>query len=314
VIDSTALSPTASREALVEDDALEHTRQELGAAIRRWVLDLGLTEPHRLAQFVSVHEVALKSLVRHDDELATFIVRWLSVETTHGRMRVGDLIGRFPHLRYVETVDEYRQIAGIADPRQPLVNGGYLFDAELVRLLPLVFDGVTVEHVDLAEELDRLDPPPLDDRARVLALEERASSALSAVGCTVAVRSLDAAEIPAVYLAGAEALRAIDRGRARSVGSPLWGSVMDRIDATAEKLRPASPESTSGGVRLCLNWQNSVVRSLLDIPDDLAFARTVHLLYVQALLAAQRPLSGEDRALMMGALHALVDLSARPAT
>lgn len=314
VIDSTALSPTASREALVEDDALEHTRQELGAAIRRWVLDLGLTEPHRLAQFVAVHEVALKSLVRHDDELAAFIVRWLSVETTHGRMRVGDLIGRFPHLRYVETVDEYRQIAGIADPRHPLVNGGYLFDAELVRLLPLVFDGVTVELVDLAEELDRLDPPPLDDRARVLALEERASSALSAVGCTVAVRSLDAAEIPAVYLAGAEALRAIDRGRARSVGSPLWGSVMDRIDATAEKLRPASPEGASGGVRLCLNWQNSVVRPLLDILDDLAFARTVHLLYVQALLAAQRPLSGDDRALMMGALHALVELSARPAS
>lgn len=326
VVDSTALSPTASRESLVEDDALEHTREQLGAAIRRWVLDLGLTEPQRLGQFVAIHEVSLKSLIRHDDELAAFIVRWLGVETTHGRMRVGDLVARFPRIRYVETVDEYRQIAGITDPDQPLVNGGYLYDAELVRLLPRVFEGVTVEHVDLADELDRLDPPPLDDRARVLALEARTTAALTAVGCTAAVRSIDADELPAVYLAGAEALRAIDRGRARSVGSPLWGGVMDRIDATAERLRPSNGASAdpgtngtdatnaSNGVRLCLNWRNPVVRSLLDIPDDAAFDRTVHLLYVQALLAAQRPLSGADRALMTGALQALVELSARPAS
>ncbi|MEH3089284.1 MAG: HSP90 family protein [Microbacterium arborescens] len=319
VIDSNALSPTASREALVEDDALEHTREQLGAAIRRWVLDLGLTEPQRLAQFVAIHEVSLKSLLRHDDELAAFIVRWLSVETTHGRLRVGDLVGRFPHVRYVETVDEYRQVAGITDPSHPLVNGGYLYDAELVRLLPRLFDGVTVENVDLTDELDRLDPAPLDDRARVLALEERATGALTSVGCTVVVRSIDADDLPAVYLAGAEALRAIDRGRARSVGSPLWGGVMDRIDATAERLRAGSSggdadPTGAAGVRLCLNWRNPVTRALLDIPDDAAFDRTVHLLYVQALLAAQRPLSGDDRALMTAALRALVELSARPAS
>ncbi|SDQ24679.1 HSP90 family protein [Microbacterium sp. cf332] len=315
VIDSTALRPTASRESLVEDDALEHTREQLGAAIRRWVLDLGLTEPQRLAQFVAIHEVALKSLVRHDDELAAFIVRWLSVETTHGRMRVGDLVGRHSRIRYVETVDEYRQVAGIADPREPLVNGGYLYDAELVRLFPLVFDGVAVEHVDVLDELDRLDPPPLDDRERVLGLEARATAALATVGCTVVVRSIDTDEIPAVYLAGADALRAIDRSRARSVGSPLWGSVMDRIDATAQRLRPgAADEAATTGVRLCLNWKSPVTRSLLGVPGDDAFARTVHLLYVQALLAAQRPLSGDDRVLMTNALRALVELSARPSS
>ena len=53
--------------------------RELGDGIRRWILELALHDPARLAQFVAIHEVALKSLVRHDDELARFIVRWLSV-------------------------------------------------------------------------------------------------------------------------------------------------------------------------------------------------------------------------------------------
>ena len=80
VVDSTGLSPTASRESLVDDAALEHVREQLGAGIRRWVLELGLTAPHLLTQFVAVHELGLKSLVRHDDDLARFITRWLTVD------------------------------------------------------------------------------------------------------------------------------------------------------------------------------------------------------------------------------------------
>ena len=131
VVDSTGLAPTASRESLVDDAALERVREQLGAGIRRWVLELGLREPHRLAQFVAIHEVGLKSLVRHDDELATFITRWLTLETTHGTMRIGDLVERYPHVRYAQTVDEFRQVAGISPGSEVLVNGGYLYDCLL---------------------------------------------------------------------------------------------------------------------------------------------------------------------------------------
>ncbi len=310
VIDSNGLNPTASRESLVDDDALEDTRQHLGAAIRRWVLDLALTEPHRLSQFVAVHEVSLKSLVRHDDELAGFIVRWLSVETTQGRLRVSDLIERSPHVRYAETIDEYRQVASISDPSIPLVNGGYLYDAELIRLLPTLFETVTVERLDVTSEFDRLDPPPLDDRDAAIALEERATVALDEVGCRAVVRGLDPAELPAIYVASDEALRAIGRGRARNISGALWGGVIDRIDAVLDRSR-AGDDDTTSVIHLCLNWRNSVVRALCGVADDEVFARTVHLLYAQALLAGQRPLTGRDRTLMTDALGGLVELSVR---
>ncbi|HWU29436.1 MAG TPA: HSP90 family protein, partial [Microbacterium sp.] len=182
VVDSQTLSPTASRESLVEDAALEHVREQLGAGIRRWVLELGLTAPHLLTQFVAVHELGLKSLVRHDEELARFITRWLTVETTHGTIRLGDLVERYPHVRYARTVDEFRQVAGIIPASEVLVNGGYLYDADLIAALPELHREVTVEQIDVSAELDRLDPPPLDDRDAAIALEDRASAVLAASG------------------------------------------------------------------------------------------------------------------------------------
>lgn len=305
VVDSTGLAPTASRESLVDDAALERVREQLGAGIRRWVLELGLREPHRLAQFVAIHEVGLKSLVRHDDELAQFITRWLSLETTHGTMRIGDLVERYPHVRFAATVDEFRQVAGISPASEVLVNGGYLYDADLVRMLPELYPGVTVEQVDVTGELDRLDPPPLDDREAAVGLEARAGDVLSASGCSVVVRSIDRADMAALYVADPEVLRAIDRRRTRGVTGSLWGGVLDRIDST---LSAAHDDDLSA--RLCLNWSNRVVRALVRVHDEAVFARTVQLLYIQSLLAGHHPLSDADRALMTSALADLVSLSA----
>ena len=305
VIDSTGLAPTASRESLVEDTALEHVREQLGAGIRRWVLELGLREPHRLAQFVAVHEVGLKSLVRHDEELARFITRWLTVETTHGTLRIGELVERYPHVRYAQTVDEFRQVAGIAPSDEVLVNGGYLYDADLIRLLPDLYPQVTVEKVDVTGELDRLDPPPLDDRDIAMALESRAGAVLQSSDCAVVVRAIDRPELTGLYVADPEVLRTIDRGRTKGIASTLWGGVLDRIDQTLSSSR--DDDLTA---RLCLNWSNRVVRALVRVEDDAVFARTVQLLYIQALLAGHHPLSDADRALMTSALSDLVSLSA----
>lgn len=305
VVDTTGLSPTASREGLVDDDALAATRERLGEAVRRWVRQLALTDPAALEEFVAVHEQSLKSTIRHDDELAGFITRWLSVETSLGGLRIDELIGRYPLIRYTETVDEFRQVASIADPEVPLVNGGYVYDAELVRRLPELFDGVRVERTDVGDVLDRVDPVPLDDRAGAANLETRATAALQSVGCHVVTRALPHDGLPALYLADAEALRRIDRDRTRRAGGALWGAVMDRIDrraAPGAAARAGTPRTTA---QLCLNWNSPVVRRLHALPDDV-FAHAVHLLYVPALLGGHRPLGATDRRLLSDAVTGLL--------
>ncbi len=301
VVDSGSLHPTASRESLVDDDALEQTRQEIGEAIRRWILEVALQDPVRLSQFVSIHEVALKSLVRHDDELARFIVRWLSVETTAGRLRIEELARRFPTVRYAETVDEFRQVASMTSAGGVLVNGGYLYDADLVRRIPELFPGVEVERVDVVGEIDRLDLAPLDDRAAATALEERAKAALEDVD--VAVRTFDRPDLPGLFVADPEVLRALDRGRARSAGGALWGGVLDRAASVVSSGRAAEELAA----RLCLNWTNPMIRKLAATPPGRVFDLSVQLLYVQSLLAGHHPLGPHDRTMMSTALSELVD-------
>jgi molecular chaperone HtpG len=307
-VDSTGLSPTASRESLVADEQLEYTREQLGAVLRRWVMQLGITQPHRLGEFVSIHSIALKSLVLHDDELARFITRWLPVETSLGIMSVDELVRDHPAVRYAESLDEFRQIAGIARPDNPVVNGGYVYDSEIMRILPSLFDGVTVERVNVVTELDDLATPPLADRALTNSLEERASAALASVGCAVVVRTIDQPDLSGVYVADPEVLRSMDRSRARGVSGGTWGGVMGKVEDFSSRARAASAQPDAAA-RLCLNWSNRVVRMLATLGDDTVFDRSVHVLYVQALLAGHRPLSTADRALMTNAMTDLIQLS-----
>ncbi|MCL2784610.1 MAG: ATP-binding protein, partial [Propionibacteriaceae bacterium] len=79
VLDSTGLSPTASREGIVEDFSLEYTRDQLGACVRSWLMDMAVHHPHRFETFLSVHELAIKQLVLHDEEMAMIFMGWLSV-------------------------------------------------------------------------------------------------------------------------------------------------------------------------------------------------------------------------------------------
>ncbi|CAD6006754.1 HSP90 family protein [Agreia sp. COWG] len=306
VIDTDGLQPTASREQLIENESLEYTRAELGSVLRRWILAKALAEPHRLAEFVAIHHVALKALVVHDDELAGVLARWLTVETSAGVMTLDAVMQHSAHVRYAETVDEFRQVAAFGARSSPIVNGGYIYDADIVRRLPDIVAGVTVERVTVVGELDNLDSPPLEDRALARALEERAAHALREVPCHVDVRGFEPADLPGLSVVDPEALRSIERAKSRDAAPRLWGSVLGRVEGAAASRRGMPGEARP---RLCLNWNNPLVRTLAATTDDAVFSRSIQLVYVQALLAGHRPLRAADRRMLTSALSDLVQLS-----
>lgn len=159
---------------------------------------------------------------------------------------------------------------------------------------------MTAERVDVLGEIDRLDLPPLDDRDAALALEAQARSALPDVD--VIVRAFDRPELPGLFVSDPEVLRALDRGRARSAAGALWGGVLDRAATISGGARPVDAPAA----RLCLNWDNEVVRRLASAGPGRVFELSVHLLYVQSLLAGHHPLGSADRALMTSSLSELL--------
>lgn len=311
VVDSTGLTPTASREGLVEDYAVEYTRDQLGACVRQWLTDLALHQPHRFAAFLSVHQPAIKQLVLHDEAMARIFLGWLSVETSAGRMTIERLVKLSPTVRYVATLDEYRQIAGLSADANPLVNGGYVYDTDLIGLLPRIYPGVSVVQVDVLAELDQLDPPALDDRAVTVALEDRASAVLKPRQCQAVVRIMTSPDLPALYVADPEVFRHIDRGRATS-GTGIWADILAQTDQHA--LSRQRYDRWDLAARLCLNWANPLVRRLAHLDDPVVLERCVQLLYIQSQLAGSFVLTAADRRLMTSALSDLIDLTTTPIT
>lgn len=308
VLNTDGLSPTAAREALIEDDVLAATRAELGQAIRRWVLELATTDPAAFAQFVAIHEVALKAIALEDMELAGVLVPHLVMETSAGPVTLGALARGEGTVRYAQTRDEFRQLAPIA--AGPIVNAGHTFDVDLLHMLTQVIPGVAVERVRVDDLIDELEPPTLGDHDLASALAERASAALREVDCEVTVRSFLPASVPGLVVIDPSVARRLDRRRTATRTTPVWAQMLGQLDAVAAEAAPG--DRPPPRVRLCLNWANPVVRELADLGDEPVGSRAVQLLYVQALLAGHHAMSATDRSLMERALSDLIHLSLPP--
>ena len=303
VLDTELLTPTASREAFVEDMALETTRQQLGEALRDWIITQASEAPWKFQEFLAVHAMALKAMAVHDDELARAVLPWLAFETSDGTRTVSEL-AEAGTIRYVQSVDEFRQVAAVA--ASPVVNAGYSYDIELLGRLPAL-TGVKVAQLQVTEVLRSLAEPPADDAAAAAALAARAKQALAETGAGVLVRSFEPAGVPGLCVADPEAerRRQVDQAREQAPDS-LWGDVLGDLGAIMDERR----STDAPGIELALNWNNPLVRQISAVDDQLVFDRTVKLLYVQSLLGSHRPLSAADRALLTSALGDMVALSA----
>ena len=88
-------------------------------------------------------------LAVEDDEVCRLFLDWLPFETSLGEMTFGDYRQATDRVRYVPNVDAFRQIARVAAAQNlPVINAGYLHDAELLAKVPDVFPHLTVESVD----------------------------------------------------------------------------------------------------------------------------------------------------------------------
>lgn len=288
VLDTQQLRPTASREALYDDAALEDTREALGEQLRSWLIRLGTTRPDRLKEFLRIHHLGVRSLALHDDELLRMVDRWLPFETNHGQMTLSEVRQRYGAVRYAASVDDFRQIAAVAAAQGiTLVNGGYTYDVDLIERLPQIDPDAEVERFDpteLATSFDVLDP------AAELALRPfvlTAQDALDGVECEVVVRSFQPGALSALYLVDRAASFAAELRNTRERADGLWAEVLGALD-TAPDVRP----------QLVLNHQSPLVRRLAHVADQAVVQLAVQGLYGHALMQGHHPISPSDAALV----------------
>ncbi|MFD3654481.1 HSP90 family protein [Streptomyces sp. NPDC058620] len=296
VVDTDSLRPTASRENLYDDETLAAVRDALGGRVRQWLTELAAGDPQRLADFLRVHHLGVKSLARHDAELFELMLPWLPFETSDGNLGLEEFAASHEEIHFTRTVEEFRQIAPIAAAHGlGVVNAGYTYDAELLALLPTIRPGLKVTELDAGAVTERLDPVSTTDELALASFLATARTRLDPHGCDVALRAFQPVSVPALFLDDRQARHERDRATAQENADSLWNDILG-------SLRGSAPRA-----RLVLNHNNPLIRRIAGLPDVELTGTAVESLYGQALLMSQRPLRPADSTLLNRAFLGLLE-------
>ena len=298
-VNATDLRPTASRESFYEDDKLQTCRDTLGDCLRTYLMELSEKDPRKLDRIIALHDVAIKGLATQDDEFYKMVMPWLTFETSQGDMTFAEYRKQNDVVRYVPTVDQFRQVSQVARAHGfTVINGGFIYNAELLAKAEHLLD-VTTEQIDptaLSQSFDDLDLAEQEATADFL---RAAESVLKSFRCEPDVKKYKPTELPALYTTNQEGRFFRSLEQSKEIANPLWSGVLDNL---SRKDRPQAAFA-----HICFNFDNPLVRRLTTVKDRAILHRSIQMLYLQSLLLGHHPLSSKEMTLLNDGLLSLIE-------
>ncbi|MFV0451265.1 MAG: HSP90 family protein [Propioniciclava sp.] len=295
VINSGALTPTASREQIHSDEVLLATREALGDRLKQWALSTLSDASPTTRRIISTHHLALRSLALTDGAMLEVVARVLPFETTDGPLTLAEVAER-GDIVYTATTDEFRSVATVARAQGVVVvNAGYVYDASLMERLQL--SGRWSVRQFVPEDVEQVLAAPAPNRvADCAAALSRAQEVLQAEDCAVSLRRFDPASVPAMLIRDPDGERRRELDRERRAKPDLWGGLLDAVAEPTTK-----PTRT-----LVLNDDAAVVNRLLDVDRPTVFDAGVRAIYLSAVMLAGEGLRGAEVAGLTDALDTLL--------
>ena len=295
VVNSSELRPTASREALYEDDVLLATRDALGRAVRDWVISVLSEDSPMRTQFVRTHHLAIRSLALHDDDMLDLAAAVLPYDTTLGVMTLKQFYEEQGFVRYAPTVEDFRRVAPVARAQGlGIVNAGYVYDADLLARLAAHRPGWGVKALESADVEATLTPLTPEEELSCLDFLLAGAEPARDLGCELWLRRFEPDALPALFLTDADIEHQRSLERTRDDVGGLWGGLLDDF---------AKPTAQR---RLVLNYDNDTVQTLATSNDQQVQTAGIQSLYVTAQLLAGEPLRPKDARVMNEALSTLL--------
>jgi molecular chaperone HtpG len=213
-------------------------------------------------------------------------------------MTLAEVRERAGAVRYVAQVDPFRQIAQVAAAQDLcVVNGGYVYNAELLRKYSELHPQLGVSEIDpsqLARAFGELSP---DERRRAEGFLGIADAALAEFRCAALIKRFDPPELPTLYTVDPEAAFQRSLEQSQEVSGGAWGGLLGDLSAAGPAVH----------AQLCFNWSNALVQSVIGQEDADLVRRCVQLLYVQALLLGHRPLSEREMRVLNEGLLGMIE-------
>jgi molecular chaperone HtpG len=203
VIDCPALQPTASREAVHQDDAFESVRQTIASQLAKGLQDLAARNPAIWRRIVHGHSDVIMGWASKDAEFFRMVADTVPLRTTRGRLSLPEYLQASHDVIYYTT----RELGSLQEKLLaeghdvPAIDASWFAVPSFLASYAALHQGVSLVRLD--DNLDALlRPTPVGELAELVRLCEE-------LGFHVLVASFRPEDLPAVmtYPANAETVR-----------------------------------------------------------------------------------------------------------
>lgn len=295
IINTNELRPTASREALMDDNVMKQARNELSNCFKNYLKVLALENVAKLSQIISIHHIFIKALATEDRSLLKLFIDYIPFETNKGQIPFLSIKSYNEVIYYTPSLDDFRQIRRIAGSQgKTVINAAYSFETDLIQQIKISFPELKLEKITPQDILDTLTDVEVSEDESYIRFEKRANELLKLQYCKAQLKQFDPIDTPAIYVANDEAMSNKNLQTLSTSGNPFAATLQNFIKK--EDNMPI----------LCFNKDNEIVKNLIAIEDDTLFASIVHIMYVQALMLGGYPVNKKEMTVFNDALYQLL--------
>ncbi len=288
ILNSESLSPTASREEIYSNDALDDLKNELETILKDYLIELSYKNPIALKSIINNHHVAFKSLCLLDTSFLKFIYKWFTFETNFGTLSLAEIKDRNKEILYIDSIDGYRQLVPIATSSEiMLINAGYIYDSAILsRICDFDYDNqyqeITVEFFG-----NILNDLSLEEFSLYESKIEELKFALSDLKCYVELKRFKPNDIPALFYMNNDQILEKDINTIKEESDDLWASISENVFTTH-----------TFQSKLFLNVENPIVVKLLTTSKPDSEKMILEMLYINALMMGHYPVSAKELKMM----------------
>ena len=283
IINSQNLRPTASREGFYNDDVLEKTRAELGKCITDYLVSMAHDNHTLFESFMHIHELAIRSIACANDEMFDTFIDELFFHTTKGYLTGRELRTSGADLVYAD-ISEFKHLSQIFMAQgRLLINAGYVYTTDLLDKLSVKFDlPITKVSVDIIDDM-LVDISPSDSETCVEFLTI-AEEALKGYKVNVDMKRFVPSDMPAFYYIDDDVMLYQQVQDALSQSDDAFSGILQEFAATVGESYPT----------VFFNFNNPVIRNLINCKDRKLISDIVTVLYIQTLLAGDFQLRNNE--------------------
>lgn len=274
IINAMDLRPTASREGFYEDDMLEKAKENIEKSIIEYIIDIAENDKRLFKEFFRIHNLTLMSLALESPKLFETLIDYFEFETTKGLLTGYELRNSKEVLVYAPTRERYKQLSQLFFAQDKLlINVSYVHSLELLEGMGWFFD-LEVSAVEEWEVEELMKDLRSDDADAGFDFLRAANKILGNYDCKAELKYFSPNNQPTFYLLDENILFKRQIEEVKSQADSMFFSM---LDAFAEEI-PDEEAAT-----LYFNYNNPLVKKIVELKDMDMLKTVVEILYVQAL-------------------------------